>query len=147
MVRITLVDTLHRFVRFWTQLNCFTRTTKLNNPLRLERSKKLTSTSNTIHLTQAPDFPLTSANFDSKFHQHPRGDSIITSRYAVIVFFDPPTPHNHALSRLFTRTLLRYITLITENHEKCADPANPRAWRNYWIAPMSFLLLRTVLEI
>ena len=34
-------------------------------------------------------------------------------RHAKIAFFDPPTPHHHALSRLFTKTLLRYATLST----------------------------------
>ena len=40
-----------------------------------------------------------------------RGNSIIS--HAETGFFDPPTFHHHALSRLFKRILLRYVTLNT----------------------------------
>ena len=34
-------------------------------------------------------------------------------RHAKIAFFDLSTPHHHALTRLFTRPLLPYVTLST----------------------------------
>ena len=45
-------------------------------------------------------------------------------RQAKIAFFDPATLHNHVLSSLFTRTLLRYVKLSTNT------PATPLPIKN-----------------